>query len=102
MDPVHIPQYPIWRSYKVLRGPLDGIEERKVTTMTTVPPSSPESRHVRAHAARVATPRACGCGQPVAYDLNKHEFFCIGCGASKLCLCIRSPFSSGVRPVQVA
>lgn len=56
----------------------------------------------RVQAARIPTPRACGCGQPVAFDLDKHEFFCIGCGASKLCVCVRSLFSSTIRPVQVA
>ncbi len=55
----------------------------------------------RIEAARVPTPSACGCGLPIAFDLDKHEFFCIGCGASKLCLCRRSPFSSGTRPVHV-
>ena len=39
------------------------------------------------HAKRVPTPQACGCGLPVAFDLEKQEFFCIGCGSSNKCDC---------------
>ncbi len=54
------------------------------------------------HASRARTPRACGCGRAVAYDLEKQEFFCVGCGASRKCLCLRSRVSGLVRPVNVA
>ncbi len=54
------------------------------------------------HASRTPTPRACGCGRPVAFDLGKQEFFCIGCGAARKCLCLRSRVSGSVRPVNVA
>lgn len=40
-----------------------------------------------AHAKRVPTPQTCGCGLPVAFDLERQEFFCIGCGASTKCEC---------------
>ena len=53
------------------------------------------------HATRAPTPRACGCGLPVAYDPVKQEFFCIGCGASKVCTCGRSLLGSSGRPVNV-
>ncbi len=58
-------------------------------------------RYPRAHATRAPTPQACGCGQPVAFDVEKHEFFCIGCGSGKVCTCRRSPWSANVRPVNV-
>ncbi len=58
-------------------------------------------RYSRVHASRVPTPQACGCGQPVAFDAERHEFFCIGCGRAKECLCRRSWLSSNVRPVNV-
>ncbi len=52
-------------------------------------------------ATRAPTPRACGCGLPVAFDVEKHEFFCIGCGNAKDCVCRRSALTSSVRPVNV-
>lgn len=55
----------------------------------------------QAHATRAPTPRACGCGLPVAFDVGSHEFFCIGCGSTKECTCRRSLFSSANRPVNV-
>ncbi len=55
-----------------------------------------------ARASRAPTPHACGCGRPVAYDVAKREFFCIGCGAAEQCLCLRSRVSGLVRPVNVA
>lgn len=60
----------------------------------------PASRTLRA--ARAPTPRACGCGRTVAFDVEKREFFCIGCGAARQCLCLRSRVSGLVRPVNVA
>ena len=59
------------------------------------------SRNWRVHAARVPTLRTCGCGLPAAFDVDKHEFFCIGCGGSKECLCRRSRFATSSRPVRV-
>ena len=63
--------------------------------------ASRPTRTWRLHAARVPTLRICGCGLPVAFDVDKHEFFCIGCGASKECLCRRSRFAAPSRPVRV-
>jgi hypothetical protein len=54
------------------------------------------------YARRIPQPASCGCGSPVAFDIEKHEFFCIGCGAAKECTCLRSLWSSTVRPVNVA
>ncbi len=56
-------------------------------------------RHV--HADRAPTPEACGCGLPVAFDVARHEFFCIGCGNARECVCRKSLLSSTVRPVNV-
>lgn len=53
------------------------------------------------HATRAPTPRACGCGLPVAFDVESHAFFCIGCGSTKECTCRRSLLSATVRPVNV-
>ncbi len=53
------------------------------------------------HAERAPRPRACGCGLPVMFDPEKHEFFCIGCGASKVCTCRTSLLGSAGRPVNV-
>lgn len=53
------------------------------------------------HATRAPTPRACSCGMPVAFDPEKHEFFCIGCGGAKTCTCGRSLFGSEGRPVNI-
>ncbi len=62
-----------------------------------------EAVHRRAlHADRIPTPTACGCGLPVAFDVERKEFFCIGCGAGKECICRRSAWTSTVRPVNVA
>ena len=55
----------------------------------------------RVTAMRAPTPQACGCGLPVAFDLDAHQFFCIGCGGTKECTCRRSLFSSTTRPVNV-
>ncbi len=63
-------------------------------------PGQPVPRTV--HASRAPTPRACGCGRAVAYDLEKQEFFCVGCGGSRKCLCLRSRVSGLIRPVNVA
>jgi len=52
-------------------------------------------------AARAPTPAACGCGLPVAFDVERHEFFCTGCGSAKQCVCRRSRLTSVVRPVNV-
>ncbi len=76
-------------------------------TNTEDPPvSAPEDlerplRYPRIHAARVPMPEACGCGRAVSFDLDKHEFFCIGCGCAKMCVCRHSTLTSMVRPVQV-
>ncbi len=53
------------------------------------------------YAARLPHPQACGCGLPVAFDPAKHEFFCIGCGASTLCTCRTTLTGSAGRPVKV-
>lgn len=53
-------------------------------------------------ARRIPNPASCGCGSPVSFDVERHEFFCIGCGAAKECTCLRSPWTSTVRPVNVA
>ncbi len=64
---------------------------------------SPGAVHRRSlRAERVPTPASCGCGLPVAFDLDRKEFFCIGCGAGKACTCRRSAWTSTVRPVNVA
>ncbi|HLE54282.1 MAG TPA: hypothetical protein VI999_03460 [Thermoplasmata archaeon] len=65
------------------------------------PAAGARVRYPPIRALRVAKPRACGCGRPVSFDVDKHEFFCIRCGAAKLCVCRRSPLTSIVRPVQV-
>ncbi len=65
---------------------------------------NPDAQAVRrraVHASRAPTPRACGCGMPVAFDPEKQEFFCIGCGSSKVCTCGRSLLGSAGRPVNV-
>ncbi len=63
----------------------------------------PETVHRRrVQAARLPTPTACGCGLPVAFDPVKQEFFCIGCGASQVCLCRSTLMGSQGRPVKVA
>ncbi len=73
------------------------------TTSAVTPDAETTAVHHRSvHAARAPTPRACGCGRPVAFDLEKQAFFCIGCGATKQCLCLRSRVSGIVRPVNVA
>ena len=54
------------------------------------------------HASRAPRPKACGCGLPVAFDLDRHEFFCIGCGSSQLCTCGGAFLGRGGRPVNVA
>ncbi len=53
------------------------------------------------HADRVARPQSCGCGLPVAFDVERKEFFCIGCGAGQACSCRRSAWSATVRHVNV-
>ena len=53
------------------------------------------------HATRAPTPQSCGCGMPVAFDVESHAFFCIGCGSTKECTCRRSLLSSTVLPVYV-
>jgi hypothetical protein len=53
------------------------------------------------HALRAPKPQACGCGLPVAFDVETHEFFCIGCGGAHECTCRRSLLSSTVRPLNV-
>lgn len=57
--------------------------------------------HRARHAARVPKPAACGCGMPVAFDVGRKEFFCIGCGAATACTCRRSAWRSTDRPVNV-
>ena len=58
--------------------------------------------HRTVHAARIPKPAACGCGMPVAFDVSRQEFFCIGCGAAAVCTCRRSAWGSTHRPVNVA
>lgn len=58
-------------------------------------------RRQEQHAHRAETPHACGCGLPVAFDPERHEFFCIGCGEAGECVCRKSLLSSVVRPVNV-
>ncbi len=58
--------------------------------------------HRAVHAERVPKPEACGCGMPVAFDVERREFFCIGCGAFRECTCRKSAFGATVRPVNVA
>ena len=58
--------------------------------------------HRRARrAVRIRKPDACGCGMPVAFDVGRKEFFCIGCGAATACSCRRSAWHSTDRPVNV-
>jgi len=64
--------------------------------------SVPAVRHREVRARRILKPAACGCGSSVAFDIEKHEFFCIGCGAARECTCRRSLLGSTVRPVNVA
>lgn len=78
-----------------------------MTHPTSTPENSPKAepqaiRRRVVRAARAPNPQACGCGRPVAFDLEKHAFFCIGCGATRLCVCLRSAVSGIVRPVNVA
>ncbi len=70
-------------------------------TCTNPPGEAPGFHHRRVHASRAPTPRACGCGLPVAFDPEKHEFFCIGCGASQVCTCRSALLGSQGRPVKV-
>ncbi len=72
-------------------------------TKTKESTASPEAGFHRrgVHASRAPTPRACGCGLPVMFDPEKHEFFCIGCGASKVCTCRTKLLGSSGRPVNV-
>lgn len=71
------------------------------TSQSSPDAGTPAFHHRRVRASRAPTPQACGCGLPVAFDPEKHEFFCIGCGAAKLCTCrTRFPGSAG-RPVNV-
>ena len=53
------------------------------------------------HADRIPKPASCGCGLPVAFDVERKEFFCIGCGADRACTCRRSAWTSTTRPVNV-
>ncbi len=62
---------------------------------------APAFHRRRVRAERAPTPQACGCGLPVMFDPEKHEFFCIGCGASKVCTCRTSLLGSAGRPVNV-
>ncbi len=72
-------------------------------TSAGVPDAAPLLVHRRrVRAARLPTPRACGCGLPVAFDPLKKEFFCIGCGASQSCACRTRLIGSAGRPVKVA
>ena len=74
----------------------------RTKTTEGFPNADAKSYHRRTvHASRAPTPRACGCGLPVAFDPEKQEFFCIGCGSSKLCTCGRSFLGSAGRPVNV-
>lgn len=71
-------------------------------TSDRVPSTGTPGFHPRlVHASRAPTPQACGCGLPVAFDPEKHEFFCIGCGASKVCTCRSTLLGSAGRPVNV-
>jgi len=70
-------------------------------TSEIVPSAGAAGFHRRVHASRAPTPQACGCGLPVAFDPEKHEFFCIGCGASKVCTCRTTLLGSSGRPVNV-
>ncbi len=63
---------------------------------------APAAERPMAHASRITRPSACGCGLPVEFDVERKEFFCIGCGAAKQCTCRHSLWSSTVRPVNVA
>jgi hypothetical protein len=65
----------------------------------TVPEASVHRRGRRA--VRIPRPESCGCGMPVAFDVGRKEFFCIGCGAARACTCRRSAWSSTDRPVNV-
>jgi len=74
------------------------------TTDARAESASPSAFHggtPRVHAIRAPTPQACGCGLPVAFDVERHEFFCSGCGGAKECTCRRSRFTATVRPVNV-
>ncbi len=74
----------------------------KARTSENIPDTSHPPFHPRpVRATRAPTPQACGCGLPVAFDPEKQEFFCIGCGASRVCTCGRSLFGSAARPVNV-
>lgn len=64
--------------------------------------SVPTAHHREVRARRLPKPTACGCGSAVAFDVEKHEFFCIGCGAARACTCRRSLLTATVRPVNVA
>ncbi len=64
--------------------------------------NSPVLARRRVHAARVSKPEACGCGAPIAFDVERKAFFCVGCGAFRSCTCRRSALTSQVRPVNVA
>lgn len=81
-------------------------ERGKVTTQVdantgTASDVERSGRHERALAARIPKAVTCGCGRPALFDLAKREFFCIGCGEAKLCLCVKSPLTSMARPVRV-
>ncbi len=71
------------------------------TSVHTGAVARPALPNRRIHAACVPNPLACGRGMPVAFDVDKREFFCIGCGQARACVCVRSPFSSAIRPVRV-
>ena len=64
--------------------------------------SVPAAHHREVRARRLPKPTACGCGSAVAFDVEKHEFFCIGCGAAQECTCRRSLLTATVRPVNEA
>lgn len=66
-----------------------------------VSPSAFHGGVPRVRAIRAPTPQACGCGLPVAFDVERHEFFCYGCGGARECTCRRSRFTSTLRPVNV-
>ncbi|HII40651.1 MAG TPA: hypothetical protein HA326_05475 [Thermoplasmata archaeon] len=66
-----------------------------------VSPSSHRGGLPEVHAVRAPTPQACGCGLRVAFDVERHEFFCIGCGGAEECTCRRSRFATTARPVKV-
>jgi hypothetical protein len=59
-------------------------------------------RHREVRARRIPNPVACGCGSSVAFDVAKHEFFCIGCGSARECPCRRSLLTASLHPVNVA